>query len=53
MAHLRRRWATGHGPLEGEGQPTVEPVVRGLRRMPLASLLVSALINSFSARSEG
>ena len=44
MDQPRRRWATGPDPLAGEDQPTVEGVVRELRRVPLARLVVTALI---------
>jgi adenylate cyclase len=40
----RRRWALSADPLEGEEQPTVEGVVRELRRVPPARLIVTALI---------
>jgi adenylate cyclase len=40
----RRRWAKSPDPLDGEEQPTVEGVVRELRRVPLTRLLVTALI---------
>jgi len=40
----RRRWALSPDPLEGDEQPTVEGVVRELRRIPAARLLVTALI---------
>jgi adenylate cyclase len=40
----RRRWAAGPDPLEGEEKPTVKGVVRELRRVPVARLLVTALI---------
>jgi adenylate cyclase len=39
-----RRWATSPDPLAGDDQPTVEGVVRELRKVPLARLLVTALI---------
>lgn len=44
MDQPRRRWASGPDPLDGDEQPTVEGVVRELRRVPLARLLVTALI---------
>ena len=40
----RRRWAQDADPLDGDEQPTVEGVVRELRRVPLARLLATALI---------
>jgi adenylate cyclase len=40
----RRRWATSPDPLAGDDQPTVEGVIRELRKVPLARLLVTALI---------
>jgi adenylate cyclase len=40
----RRRWATSPDPLAGEERPTVEGVVRELRKVPLARLFVTALI---------
>jgi adenylate cyclase len=40
----RRRWARSSDPLEGDDQPTVESVVRELRRVPPARLIVTALI---------
>lgn len=44
MDQPRRRWALNPDPLAGEEQPTVEGVVRELRRIPLARLLATALI---------
>ncbi len=44
MDQPRRRWASGPDPLAGDEQPTVEGVVRELRRIPLARLLATALI---------
>lgn len=44
MDQPRRRWALSADPLEGEEQPTVEGVVRELRRVPPARLIVTALI---------
>ena len=44
MDQPRRRWATSPDPLAGDERPTVEGVVRELRRVPLARLLVTALI---------
>ncbi len=44
MDQPRRRWALGPDPLEGEERPTVEGVVRELRRVPPTRLLVTALI---------
>ena len=40
----RRRWTLGPDPLAGEDRPTVEGVVRELRKVPLARLLVTVLI---------
>jgi adenylate cyclase len=40
----RRRWALNPDPLEGEEQPTVEGVMRELRRVPPTRLIVTALI---------
>jgi adenylate cyclase len=40
----RRRWALGPDPLEGDDQPTVEGVVRELRKVPRSRLIVTALI---------
>jgi len=40
----RRRWAQHADPLAGEERPTIEGVVRELRRVPLARLIVTALI---------
>jgi adenylate cyclase len=40
----RRRWALNPDPLEGEDQPTVEGVMRELRRVPPTRLIVTALI---------
>lgn len=39
-----RRWATGNDPLEGDNQPTIEDVLRELRQIPAARLIVTALI---------
>ena len=44
MDQPRRRWALNPDPLDGEERPTVEGVVRELRRVPLARLLATALI---------
>ena len=44
MDQPRRRWATSPDPLDGEEKPTVEGVLRELRRVPLARLAVTALI---------
>lgn len=44
MDQPRRRWALSPDPLAGDDQPTVEAVVRDLKRIPLARLLVTALI---------
>lgn len=44
MDQPRRRWAMGHDPLDDEERPTVEGVLRELRRVPFARLLVTALI---------
>jgi hypothetical protein len=40
----RRRWAASPDPLDGEQQPTVEGVLRDLKRVPLARLIATALI---------
>jgi len=40
----RRRWALGPDPLAGDDQPTVEGVIRELRKVPLARLLVTIMI---------
>jgi len=39
-----RRWTSSPDPLAGDEQPTVEGVLRELRRIPLARLIVTALI---------
>ena len=44
MDQARRRWAASPDPLEGEQAPTVEGVLRELRRVPLARLIATALI---------
>lgn len=44
MDEPRRRWGTSPDPLEGDERPTVEGVVRELRRIPLTRLLGTALI---------
>ncbi|HXG80860.1 MAG TPA: adenylate/guanylate cyclase domain-containing protein [Sphingomicrobium sp.] len=44
MDQPRRRWAQDADPLAGEERPTIEGVVRELRRIPLARLLATALI---------
>ncbi len=44
MDQPRRRWEASPDPLAGEERPTVEGVVRDLRRIPAARLLVTALI---------
>lgn len=44
MDQPRRRWAMSADPLEGDEQPTVEGVLRELRRIPIARLLATALI---------
>ena len=44
MDQPRRRWALNPDPLDGEERPTVEGVVRELRRVPLARLLATAMI---------
>lgn len=44
MDQPRRRWASGADPLDGDERPTVENVVRELRRVPPTRLLVTALI---------
>lgn len=40
----RRRWATSPDPLQDEDRPTLEGVLRDLRRVPLARLVATALI---------
>ena len=40
----RRRWTLSPDPLAGDDQPTVEGVVRELRKIPPARLIVTALI---------
>jgi len=40
----RRRWALGPDPLAGDDKPTVEGVVRELRKVPVSRLIVTALI---------
>jgi adenylate cyclase len=40
----RRRWTASPDPLAGEERPTIEGVWRELRRVPVARLLVTALI---------
>jgi adenylate cyclase len=40
----RRRWALSPDPLEGDERPTVENVIRELRKVPHSRLLVTALI---------
>ena len=44
MDQPRRRWAMPADPLEGDERPTVEGVVRELRRVPPTRLIVTALI---------
>ncbi len=44
MDQPRRRWALSPDPLDGDERPTVEGVVRELRKVPPARLLVTALI---------
>ena len=44
MDQPRRRWATGPDPLADEEKPTVEGVVRDLKRIPLARLAATAFI---------
>ncbi len=44
MDQPRRRWAASPDPLAGAERPTVEGVMRELRRVPPARLLVTALI---------
>ena len=39
-----RRWARGADPLDENERPTLAGVVRDLRRVPLARLIVTALI---------
>jgi adenylate cyclase len=40
----RRRWALNADPLEGDERPTIEGVVRELRRVPVARLIATAVI---------
>ena len=40
----RRRWAASPDPLEGDERPTVEGVLRDLKRVPLARLAATAFI---------
>jgi adenylate cyclase len=40
----RRRWTMGPDPLAGDDQPTVEGVIRELRKVPLARLIVTAML---------
>lgn len=44
MDQPRRRWALSADPLEGDERPTIEGVVRELRRVPPARLIVTTLI---------
>jgi adenylate cyclase len=44
MDQPRRRWAANPDPLASEERPTIKGVVGELRRVPLARLLVTALI---------
>ena len=44
MDQPRRRWALSPDPLDSDDQPTVEGVVRELRKIPLPRLIVTALI---------
>ncbi|MCL6740780.1 adenylate/guanylate cyclase domain-containing protein [Sphingomonas sp. RB56-2] len=48
MDQPRRRWALNPDPLDGDDQPTVEGVVRELRKIPPARLIVTALIIVFA-----
>ena len=40
----RRRWAMNPDPLAGEERPTVQGVVRDLKRVPVARVLATAFI---------
>ena len=44
MDQPRRRWAENADPLAGDGQPTVEGVLRDLKRVPLARLIATTLL---------
>ncbi|HEY5459191.1 MAG TPA: adenylate/guanylate cyclase domain-containing protein [Sphingomicrobium sp.] len=44
MDQPRRRWTLGPDPLAGDDQPTVEGVIRELRKVPVTRLIVTALI---------
>lgn len=48
MDQPRRQWAAGPDPLQDEDRPTLEGVMRDLRRVPLARLLATAMIISWA-----
>ena len=48
MDQPRRRWAANPDPLDDDEQPTVQGVVRELRKIPPARLIVTALIIAFA-----
>ena len=48
MDQPRRRWALRPDPLDSEERPTIEGVVRELRKIPRSRLIVTALIIAFS-----
>ena len=44
MDQPRRRWATNPDPLDGDERPTIEGVLRELKRIPVARLAATAFI---------
>ena len=44
MEQPKRRWASSTDPLDGDERPTIEGILRDLRRIPIARLLATAFI---------
>ena len=44
MEQPKRRWASSTDPLDGDERPTIEGILRDLKRIPIARLLATAFI---------